>query len=94
MAERPDKLSAVRAQLKDGISTRQQARKLARFAAAALNPDADETRERLERSFGEIPIAEQLRGESAAARDHAVKTLDQAEDRSKKRRKRSRTAKP
>jgi hypothetical protein len=94
MAEKPDRLSDVRATLKDGVRSQQQARKLARVAAAALNPDADEMRERLERSFGEIPIAEQFRGESAAARDHAVKMLDEAENLSKKRRKRSSAAKP
>ena len=94
MAEKTNRLSDVRATLKDGIRSQQQARKLARVAAAALNPDADEIRERLERSFGEIPIAEQFRGESAAARDNAVKTLDSAENLSKKRRKRSTATKP
>ena len=94
MAERSDRLSDVRARLKEGVSTQQQARKLARVAAVALDPEADEMRERLERSFGEIPIAEQFRGESAAARDNAVKTLDNAENLSKKRRKRSSAAKP
>ena len=93
MAERSDRLSDVRARLKEGVSSQQQARKLARVAAAALDPEA-EMRERLERSFGEIPIAEQFRGESAAARDNAVKTLDSAENLSKKRRKRSTATKP
>ena len=94
MAERSDRLSDVRARLKEGVSSQQQARKLARVAAVALDPEADEMRERLERSFGEIPIAEQFRGESAAARDNAVKTLDDAENFSKKRRKRSTATKP
>ena len=94
MGEKPDKLSDVRAKLKSEVRTQQQARKLARLAAAALDPDAEEMRERLERSFGEIPIADQFRGESAAARDNAVKVLDEEQDRSKKRGKRSGATKP
>ncbi|UDL89555.1 hypothetical protein LGH82_31640 [Mesorhizobium sp. PAMC28654] len=49
------------------------------MAAAALNPEATATGEKLEEAFRLIPIADQLRGESKAARASAIELLDQAE---------------
>lgn len=78
-----DKLSDVRRALKTGVETALQARQLARTAVTTLDPDAEKTREQLQQAFAEIPIAEQLRGESAAARKSALKALADAEKKSK-----------
>lgn len=72
-------LSDIRKALKNDVRTQQQARKLAKVAAAALNPKATATGEKLEEAFRLIPIADQLRGESTAAREFAIEVLDQAE---------------
>ena len=74
-----DKLGDIRRQLKSGVRSQQEARNLAREAAARLNPDAVETRERLDEAFGQIPIADQFRGESEAARQAAIEALDKLE---------------
>ena len=72
-------LSDIRKALKSGVRTELQASKLAKVAAAALNPKATATGEKLAEAFRLIPIADQLRGESAAARESAIEVLDQAE---------------
>ena len=71
-------LSDIRQALKSGVRTELQASKLAKVAAAALHPKATATGEKLEEAFRLIPIADQLRGESAAARESAIELLDQA----------------
>jgi len=71
-------LSDIRKALKSGVRTELQASKLAKEAAAALNPKAKATGEKLEEAFRLIPIADRLRGESAAARESAIELLDQA----------------
>ena len=73
-----DKLSDIKRQLKSksGVRNQSQARSLAREAAARLNPEASETRERLDEAFGQIPIADQFRGESDAARQSAIEALE------------------
>jgi hypothetical protein len=72
-------LSDIRKALKNDVRTELQASKLAKVAAAAINPKATATGERLEEAFRLIPIADQLRGESTAARQSAIELLDQAE---------------
>jgi len=79
----PDRLSDVRRALKTGVDTELQARQLARTAATTLDPEAEETRERLQQAFADIPVAEQFRGESAAARRSALQALDEAEKKSR-----------
>ena len=74
-----DKLNDIKRQLKSGVHNQAEARKLARQAAARLNPDATETRDRLDEAFGQIPIADQFRGESKAARQAAIEALDALE---------------
>jgi len=73
-------LSAIRKALKGGLGTDQQARKLAKEAAAVLDPKAAATARKLEGAFRSIPIADQLRGDSKAARKSAIDLLDEAED--------------
>lgn len=70
------KLDDIKRQLKSGVRNRAQARNLAREAAAMLNPEAEETRDRLDEAFGQIPIADQFRGESRAARKAAIEALE------------------
>ena len=74
-----DKLNDIKRQLKSGVRNQAEARSLARQAAARLNPDAAETRDRLDEAFGQIPIADQFRGESKAARQAAIEALDKLE---------------
>ena len=71
-------LSDIRKALKNDVRTEMQARKLAKVAAAALNPEATATGEKLDEAFRLIPVADQLRGESAAARQSAIELLDEA----------------
>ena len=74
-----DKLNDIKRQLKSGVRNQAEARSLARQAAARLDPDATETRDRLDEAFGQIPIADQFRGESKAARQAAIEALDKLE---------------
>lgn len=72
-------LSTIRKALKGDVYTDLQARKLAKEAAASLNPTAAATEKKLKEAFRLIPLAEQLRGESKAARKSALDLLDDAE---------------
>ena len=75
-----DELNDIKRQLKSGVRNQAEARSLARQAAdQAENPDAAETRDRLDEAFGQIPIADQFRGESKAARQAAIEALDKLE---------------
>lgn len=71
-------LSDIRKSLKNDVRTEMQARKLAKVAAAAINPKATATGEKLEEAFRLVPVADQLRGESAAARQSAIELLAEA----------------
>ena len=71
-------LSGIRKALKSDVRTEMQARKLAKVAAAALNPEAMATGEKLDEAFRLIPVADRFRGESAAARQSAIDLLDEA----------------
>jgi len=72
-----DRLGEIKRRLKSGVQNQNQARILAREAAALLNPEATETRHSLEEAFGQIPIADQFRGESKAARKSAINALEE-----------------
>ncbi|UVK37934.1 hypothetical protein LHFGNBLO_005046 [Mesorhizobium sp. AR10] len=73
------KLSDVRDALNSDMETDQQARKLARVAAAHVAPKAMEMEKKLEDAFRRIPQADRLRGESKAARKSARDLLDAVE---------------
>jgi hypothetical protein len=73
-------LSGIRKALKSGLETDQQARKLAKEAAAVLDPKAAATAKKLEGAFRSFPMADCLRGDSKAARKSALDLLDDAED--------------
>ena len=79
-----DKLGDIKRRLRSGVGNQAQARNLAREASALLNPEATETRQSLEEAFGQIPIADQFRGESAAARKSAIETLEDLDGKSRK----------
>jgi hypothetical protein len=79
-----DKLSDIKRRLKSGVRNQTQARNLAREASALLNPEATETRNNLEEAFGQIPIADQFRGESTAARKSAIEKLEDLGGKSRK----------
>ena len=73
-------LSGIRKALKSRLETDQQARKLAKEAAAVLDPKAAAAAKKLEGAFRSIPMADRLRGDSKAARKTALDLLDDAED--------------
>ena len=79
-----DRLGDIKRRLKSGVRNQTQARNLAREATALLNPEAVETRQSLEEAFGQIPIADQFRGESAEARKSAIETLEDLDGKSTK----------
>lgn len=77
------KLDAVRRALKDGVATDLEARRLAKTALSELNPQAFALEEKLTHAFRQIPVADQLRGDSERARDTALEILIDAERQSK-----------
>ena len=79
-----DRLGDIKRRLKSGVRNQTQARNLAREASALLNPEATETHNSLEEAFGQIPIADQFRGESTAARKSAIETLENLDGKSRK----------
>ena len=79
-----DKFNDIKRRLKSGVRSRHEAKKLAAEASALLNPEASEARRSLDDAFGQIPIAEQFRGESAAARQSAIEALEELGGKSKK----------
>ena len=73
-------LSKIRRALKDNVETDLQARKLAKEAAASLNPHAAATEQKLQQAFRLSPVAKRLRGESEVARNAALDLLDEVEN--------------
>ena len=70
------------AKLKRAIRTRgpknaEQARKMAKAAVRAASPRTISLEERLTHDLEAIPVAENFRGESAAARQRALDTIEE-----------------
>ena len=75
-----DKLSDLRKTIRaKGPATASQARKLARIALGDAAPEATRLEKKLSDALEAIPMAEQFRGESAAARQTALETVDEVE---------------
>jgi len=81
-ARHRQQLSKVRKALKSSIASDLQARKLAKEALVSLHPQAAATEQRLLETSRLIPAAQQLRGESEAARNAALDLLEEAESQS------------
>ena len=79
------KFDDLRKSIKTQSLTREQSRKLAKQAARLAAPDAAELEENLTEAFGAIHIADELRGESSAARAEALELVDKAEKASRQR---------
>ena len=88
-----DRFKDIKRALKSGVRNQLQARNLAREASTRLDPDAAEVRDRLDEAFGQIPIADQFRGESDAARHAAIETLEELDGTSKKPKRKPRRSK-
>jgi hypothetical protein len=79
-----DRFNDIKRTLKSGVRSQNQARTLARQASARLDPEATDTRERLDEAFRQIPIADQFRGESDGARQAAIDALEDLDGKSRK----------
>lgn len=79
------KFDDLRKSIKTQSLTREQSRKLAKQAARMVAPDTAKLEENLTEAFGAIPIADEFRGESSAARAEALELVDKAEKASRQR---------
>jgi hypothetical protein len=89
-----DRFNDIKRALKSGVRNQLQARNLAREASTRLDPEAAEARDRLDEAFGQIPIADQFRGESDVARHAAIEALEELDGKSRRPKKQRRRSKP